>query len=351
LAEQKPLRIGVLGLTHDHVWGNLADLAASPRGVLVGAAEPHPDLRARIRSAYPGLSGELPVFETARALLDEVPMDGVYVYADNARAVDLVVLAAEYGLPAMVEKPMAATLAGADRMLAAARRAGVSLMINWPFAWRKGLRKALAMARAGEIGEVFSLKYRAAHEGPKEYGCSPHFYEWLYDAEKNGGGALIDYCAYGVLLGRYLLGLPSRVTGVAGRLRKEYVTVEDNAVILMEWPRAIGTAEGSWSQVGLMTAYETAIYGSEGTLCVERGDQGRVFLATREAMAGEEVPAPDLPEEEQNATAYFLSRLAEGKPVEGLCDPRVGRDAQEILEAGLISARHGASVSLPLSVV
>jgi len=34
--------------------------------------------------------------------------------------------------------------------------------------------------------------------------------------------------------------------------------------------------------------------------------------------------------------------------VEGMCSARVGPDAQEILEAGLVSAREGRHVALPL---
>jgi len=37
------IRVGILGLSHNHIWGNLNDLAASDKGVLVGAAEPISD--------------------------------------------------------------------------------------------------------------------------------------------------------------------------------------------------------------------------------------------------------------------------------------------------------------------
>ena len=39
------------------------------------------------------------------------------------------------------------------------------------------------MAQAGEIGQLWQVKYRAAHQGPVELGCSPQFWEWLYDEE------------------------------------------------------------------------------------------------------------------------------------------------------------------------
>ncbi|RIK37184.1 MAG: gfo/Idh/MocA family oxidoreductase [Chloroflexi bacterium] len=342
----EPIRVGVLGLTHDHVWSNLRDLAASPLGTLVGAADPHPELLDKIRGEYGGIQ----VFADAAALLDAVALDAVYIFGDNAGGVELAELAARRGLHILIEKPMAADLDGADRILAAARNAGVTLMVNWPFAWLPQLQHALEMAQRGAIGRVHGTRYRSAPEGPKEIGCTPFFYEWLYDAERNGAGALMDYCCYGAALARTVLGQPSRVSAMAGRLVKEYITVDDNAVIVMQWPNAMAVAEASWTQVGHLTSYVAVIYGSEGTLLVEPGKGGRLLLATRDQPDGIAVDVPPLPEERRSATAYFLSRIAGGLPVEGLCSATVSRDAQEILEAGLIAATEGSTVSLPLPI-
>ncbi|MGI6207802.1 MAG: Gfo/Idh/MocA family protein [Anaerolineae bacterium] len=337
------LRVGALGLTHDHIWSNLADLRASDLGELVAVADPNPPLLDRVRSEY-GVAA----YDSYEAMLEQTELDAVYVYADNAESVELVEMAADRGLHCLVEKPLAADLLGADRMLAAVRRAGVQLMVNWPFAWWPGFQHALTMAESGQIGRLFQTRYRAAHGGPKELGCSPYFYDWLYDPARNGAGALADYCSYGAALARHLLGQPSRVTGTVGRLVKEYVLVDDNAVIVMQWPRAIAIAEASWSQIGHLTSYVTAIYGTEGTLLIEPGRDGKVLLADRDHDRGREVEVPPLPQDAVNATAYFLSHIAREEPITGLCSAEVGRDAQEILEAGLLSSASGTAVSLPL---
>ena len=46
--------------------------------------------------------------------------------------------------------------------------------------------------------------------GPKEIGCDPRFVEWLYDEEKNGADALMDYCCYSANMCARFLGLPKR---------------------------------------------------------------------------------------------------------------------------------------------
>ncbi len=337
------LKVGILGMTHDHIWSVAADLKGSELGELVAAADPNAPLVEKARAEF-----GIVAYESYEEMLESTALDAVYVYADNAGSVELVEMAADRGLHVLVEKPMAADLAGADAMLAATRRAGVQLMVNWPFAWWAPFQHALNLAQSGRIGRLFGARYRAAHCGPKELGCTPFFYEWLYDADRNGAGALMDYCSYGSALARYLLGQPSRVTGTVGRLVKDYVTVDDNAIITMQWPRAMALAEASWSQIGHLTSYVTAIYGTEGTLLVEPGKQGRVLLADREHDMGVALDVARLPADRCSASAYFLSCIGQGRPVEGICSAEVGRDTQEILEAGLLSAATGSAVSLPL---
>jgi len=339
----KPLRVGVLGLTHDHVWGVLDEARASGDVELVAAAEPYHALQEKVHDQY-GLSA----YGEVEELLDRESLDAVYVFADNATGAELTELAADRGLHVLVEKPMAADLEGADRMLAACRRANVRLMINWPFAWWPPLAAALRLAREGRIGQLWQLKYRAAHAGPREIGCSEHFCDWLYDADRNGAGAMMDYCCYGAVLARTLLGVPSRVTGVANRCRKEDITVEDNGVIVMTYPGALAVAEGSWTQAGELTSYVTSIHGTTGTLVVEPHNDGRVLLATEHEPHGTPVEVEPLPPHLASATAHFVHAIRTGEALTSLCDPRMGRDAQEILEAGIISSAQGREISLPL---
>lgn len=342
----EPIRVGILGLTHDHIWGNLSDLNASARGRLVAAADPNEPLLVRARNEF-GCPGTYLDYDE---MLAKGGLDAVYIYGDNATGAELAVKAAEAGLNVMVEKPMASTLAGAIKMVAAARTAGTLLMVNWPFAWWPGMQKALALAEEGAIGRLTGTRYRSAHAGPKELGCTPYFYNWLHDADLNGAGALMDYCCYGSALARHVLGMPSRVTGVVGNVNKPYVAVDDNAVIVMQWPQAMAVAEGSWAEIGHMTAYKAVLFGSEGTILVESGRNGRVLLADAENEDGVAVDVPEPPAHLRNGTEYFLSRIQEGLPIEGLSSAEVGRDAQEILEAGLASALRGETISLPLPV-
>ena len=346
MPQNHPLRIGVLGLHHDHIWGNLDELRRlGDRVVLAGAADPFPELRDRYAETYGG-----PVHADYADLLADESLDAVYIFASNRASEDLTVAACARGLHCLVEKPMAATLAGADRMLAAAEQAGVRLMINWPFAWWPQLGHALDVVRSGEIGQLWQVKYRAAHQGPVEVGCSRYFCDWLFDETLNGAGALMDYCCYGAVLARVILGQPQAVTGVKlSTGLKPDLRLEDNAILVMHYPHALATTEASWTQIGHLSAYTTQIYGSTGTIVIEPHHGARLLKATAAEPDGVEIPVPGLPPEWETASAHFVHLITHPDAgMHPLCDPRHSRDAQEILEAGLIAAREGRGVALPL---
>jgi predicted dehydrogenase len=279
------------------------------------------------------------------------------VFADNRTSAELGVRALGRGWPVMIEKPMAADLPGAEALLAAGRAAGLPLMVNWPTVWRPALRHGLALAQAGAVGEPVQVSHRGGHAGPREFGCSRQFCEWLFDPARNGGGALVDYCGYGALLCRSLLGQPREVTAVAACLRKRDLPAEDSAIVVLRYPRALGLLEASWNQIGAEPAFAMIVYGDAGTLVVHQPravreggppvGPGRVERVTGDGS--EMVDPPPLPADEGDGPTYFLSRVRDGRPVEGLCAPQTARDVQEILAAALRSSARGGSVSLPIA--
>ncbi|HHW11247.1 MAG TPA: Gfo/Idh/MocA family oxidoreductase [Firmicutes bacterium] len=333
------IRIGVAGLIHDHIWHVASGFLTDPRCEVVAVADINPSLQKKALQDW----SVSHIFDSYEEMMDKISPDAVLVYTDNASAADIVEYAAERGIHALVEKPMAATLEQADRMLIAAKKHGITLMVNWPTAWSRAHQAALEIAKRGDIGDIYKVRYRAAHQGPKEIGCSPFFYEWLYDKKRNGAGALMDYCCYGADYAAYLMGRPNAVVSVAGRFIKDYITVDDNAVIVAKYPHGLAICEASWTQYGF--GYELMINGSAGSV---RSDGKRVYIADERQKEECEISAPELPIERSSAAAYFLTCLIEHRPIEGLCNAVVSRNAQEILEAGILSAESGTAISLPV---
>jgi predicted dehydrogenase len=338
----KEYRVGVAAMVHDHVWGELRHWKAQPGVTLVAAGDVNDELRERIRTEH-GVSRLYPSWQE---MLESEELDIVQAASENSVAADIVEACAARGIHVVSEKPMAARLAQAERMVRAARQGDVRLLINWPSAWNPAFQELERRILGGDIGQVRYFKYRSAHNGPKEIGCSPYFYNWLYDAEKNGAGALMDYCCYGAVMCARFLGLPRSVIGMRAVLAKDYPLPDDNAIIALRYDGAFGVAEASWTQV---TGYATAnpvAYGSEGALSVNK--DGTLFLL-RPGKDAETIARVPTEAPRRSAPEYLLHCLGTGAPVEGICAPEVSRDAQEILEAGLRAADTGQTQTLPLA--
>ncbi len=339
-----PLQIGVIGLAHDHIWDHMGDLTNCEHARYVGAAESDAELRSKIEQQYGG-----PTWVDWREMLNTTQLDAVFIYASNREGAEASAAASSQGLHVMIEKPMAATFAGAQAMLAAASEAGTALMVNWPFAWWPQMQQALSVIKEGLIGRVWQVKYRAAHAGPVELGCSPQFCDWLFREEDNGGGAMMDYCCYGTTLARVILGKPEQVSGMCGNFCKTDLPVEDNAIIVMRRPDSMATAEASWTQIGKMTSYTTSIYGTTGTLLIEPRHGGRLLLATEDDPDGTALPVAAQAPHMASATEHFVHHIQRGDELLSLCRGDLCCDSQEILEAGKRSMHSGQQFSLPLS--
>lgn len=338
------LRVGALGMTHDHIWTE-ADAAAQCGEIeWVAGADPNEPLAKRFAETY-----RCPVYASASELLSKESLDAVYVFGSNQEGATLALEAMERGLHVLIEKPLAANLVDANRMIESARKNGVHLVVNWPFNWWPQLQRALEIVAAGELGEMRSVTYRSAHCGPEELGCSQYFCDWLFDAEQNGGGAMMDYCCYGSVLAAALMGMPDSVTGMAGGQAKDFLSVEDSGIMAMKYPRGMAVATASWTQIGNLTSYVTAIYGSQGTLLVEPYDKGKLYWATKDNPEGSEVDVPEPEPRLSDSARHFVDVVKRGGEVFLLCRADYSRDAQEILEAGMRSAASGQSVSLPIA--
>lgn len=331
-------RLGIAGLVHDHVWQELQHWNSTGRVEFVAVADPNPPLIERAVREF-----QIPqTFDDPRRMLEECELDVLQICTSNAAAGPIVEFAAERGVHTVVEKPLAATLEQADRMLSATEKAGTMLFINWPNRWRTPTKQAWDLVKAGEIGDLFSARMRMAHKGPREFGCSDYFCDWLYDPLQNGGGALVDYCSYGAVAFRYLFGMPNAVQAVAARLVKHDITVEDNAAMTLLYHDKFAFAEASWSQI---PSYHDAVYlGTTGTLWTE---DGHIRVSHSDGNK-REIQVQELPDTEHDGPTCFLSCLEQGLQPPDVCSAQVCRDAQEILQAGLFAADSGTRVLLPL---
>ncbi|HVL25096.1 MAG TPA: Gfo/Idh/MocA family oxidoreductase [Thermomicrobiales bacterium] len=341
------IRLGYVGGAHLHVGGLLAAGLASPTANVVGMVIEDAELRDAMQAQHE----DVPVFLTAEELYAAAEPQAIVTCATNRQAPGIVAAAAQRGIHVMKEKPMASTLALAGQMAATAARHGVRLMVNWPTAWWPAWHHARTLVDAGAIGAVWQVHHRLGHGGPPagfDAGgpVGRVGWGWLVDREENGGGAAVDFCSYGALLSRWIMGMPAAVTGVGGRYVKDFFTVEDNGVMILHYARGHSIAEGTWSQPAVPVDIPAMIYGENGAIALTSPTELAIKRVGDDAA--ETIVAPELPEHARNGIDAFTAALLRDEPFPDLVSAALARDTQEIVEAGLESMRTGQRVGLPL---
>ncbi len=152
-----PLRVGILGYGLAGVVFH-APLVASTPGMAVSAiVTADPQRQARARADFPDAA----VYDTADALLaDPSRLDLVVVAAPNRAHVPLGIAALEAGLPVVVDKPLAPSVADAERLLETARRTGRLLTVFQNRRWDTDFLTARRLIDAGLLGSVVRLESR-----------------------------------------------------------------------------------------------------------------------------------------------------------------------------------------------
>ncbi len=349
------IRLGFVGADHLHFHDLLKNAFACPTAEVVGAVITDPELREFFAEQYVDLS----LFDDIDEFYAAANPQAIVTCANNRDALAVVADAAQRGVHVMKEKPMAASLAIAEAMATTCATHGVRLMINWPNNWSPAIQHLKTLVDDGAIGNVWQIHHRAGHGGPPQGYLSGGpigrvGWGWLIDRELNGGGAAVDFCSYGAALSRWIMGQPSRVTGVGGRYSKEFFTVEDNAVMILQYPKGHTITEGTWTQPAMPVKIPAMVYGDKGAIAILSGTE--LSIATKGvpgqhqglSTEGEVITAPELPAHYKTAIDYFTYCLLHDEPFTGIVSPEVSVDTQAILEAGLLSMESGAEVSLPL---
>lgn len=243
---QQILRVGVAGLSHDHVH-NIMHQFKRGEVIIAGIAEGDEQLVQRYKKTY-----QLPdslFFKTLALLLEHTKPDVVLAYTPIMEHLGVVEICAPKGIPVMVEKPLATTVKDAERIAALAKQYHIRVLTNYETTWYNTNQQVNEMVNTQHtIGDIRKMVVHDGHQGPKEIGCSQDFLNWLTDPVKNGGGALMDFGCYGANLMTWLMKgkAPIAVTAVTRHIKPDiYPKVEDDATILLEYADANGAAEAT----------------------------------------------------------------------------------------------------------
>jgi predicted dehydrogenase len=146
------IRIGVAGLGY---WGpNLArNFAGLPDCELTWCCDADAAVCARVAGLYPSARATTDLQD----LLDDPELDAVVLATPVPTHADLAVRVLEAGKHCFVEKPLAQSVADAERAVEAGRAAGRILMVGHLLEYHPGVLKLKELADGGELGRIFYI--------------------------------------------------------------------------------------------------------------------------------------------------------------------------------------------------
>ncbi|MBM3744831.1 MAG: Gfo/Idh/MocA family oxidoreductase [Acidobacteria bacterium] len=341
-----------------------AALASLPESEFVAACDAEPARAAALAADFGARA-----FADCRRMLEEERVEAVVVCTPHPLHAEPAVAAAQRGVHALVEKPLAATLADCDAMLEAAANSGVRLGVVSQRRFYEPVLRMKAAIEAGKIGRpalgvVLMFNWREE----SYYSSDPWRGRW----DTEGGGVLVNQAPHQLDLLLWFMGPVEAVTGCWANLNHPSVEVDDTALAQIRFAGGgLGSMVASLAQKpGLFT--KVHVHGTNGASVGVETDRGASFVAGVSQIA--EPPLNDLwtiPGEEHLLPRFevedrarfravdptlhyhalqiqdFLQAILEDR--EPLVTGRDGRAVVEMFTAIYRSNRERRAVRLPLS--
>ena len=350
-------KVAGINFDHFHMGDLLRMVFDHPDAEIVAIADEQPERMAAAQGNF-GIPSKR-VYTDVEASLAETEPDLVILCPAAARHAEWTERVAPFGVHLLMEKPFAASLEEADRMIAAMEQTEKQLAINWPLAWVPAHVKAHQLVSEGRIGEIREVHFYDGNRGPLWHGADKIEKEptaeekdasWFYQ-KAEGGGSLLDYLGYGTTLGTWYQGGRKPREVMAMWDEPEGLEVDEHSVTVARYAEGLSKFETRWGTFTDPWTHQPQpkcgfnLVGTEGTIS-NYDYEPTVRLQNRDHPEGIEIDAPALEAPFANPVQYFLHCLETGSPVEGPLSIEISRIGQQICDTAYQSAQ--AKRTLPL---
>ncbi len=298
------------------------------------------------------------VWGDAAQLICSGEADAVIVATPHYQHTTLGIAAIEAGVHVMVEKPISAHKADAERLIAAAK-AHPKVKFAAMFQMRAEPRytKIRNLIQDGELGQIVRVNWINT-----DWFRSEAYYSsggWRATWKGEGGGVLINQCLHNLDTLQWLCGMPARVRGFCQLGRFHEIEVEDNVTVSLEWANgASGVFVSSTGELPGTNRFE--ICGMRGKIVLEKD----TLIFTRNEVAADtwnktskigfarpEVHQIDIPITNAEAPhavlmQSFVDAILDGTPLN--CPGEEGLGSIELANVMLYSSLIGQTVELPM---
>ncbi len=349
----KSIRIGIIGM------GNIGSHHA---GYLLAGKVKRCELKA-VSDAFPDKlvsykQRGLKIFADGEELIRSGEVDAVIIATPHYQHTTLGIAALQAGLHVMVEKPISAHKADAERLIAV-RQKHPKQVFGAMFQMRTEPRyaKIKQLIDAGELGQIVRFSWIIT-----EWFRSEAYYAsggWRATWKGEGGGVLLNQCLHQLDMLQWLLGMPARVRSFVQLGRFHHIEVEDDVTAYLEFPNAAngifvsntGEAPGS---------SRLEIIGEMGKLLLE--NDKLLFIRNEVSMIQQcknsklgfqkpgvwniDIPISTEPSQHATLTQNFIDAILDGTPlaVPGEEGIRSVELANVLLYSGLVNQ----TIELPL---
>ena len=264
---------GTIGRVHAAALAGLADVAE-----LVAVVDTDPAKAQELA----GRHGAPTATTDLAAVLRRDDVDAVAICTPSGLHADGAVAALEAGKHVVVEKPLDTTLAAADRVIAAERRAGRTVAVISQHRFDPSTERVVRAVRDGHLGAITSaIASHAWWRGQSYYDSG----EWRGTLALDGGGAVLNQTVHTIDLLVAVAGTPVEVFAYTACLAHERIEVEDTAVAVVKFASgALGMIHGTTAAYPGLDA-SLRVYGTKGSAVIS--DDELVFLHTNPGDAPE----------------------------------------------------------------
>lgn len=265
-ALNKELKVGIVGLGHLHPRSYMPHFRAIGSTQVVAAAEANENLRESFCREF-GVRG----YATLDEMLKKERLDVAAIFLPHADCPEAAARCAERKIHLMVEKPMAASVDGAEQIVKTARKRRVKLTSGYCWRLHPVASEFKRLIQGGAIGRVVGGEGRCAAGRLTRYieGNA----SWMLQRKRSGGGPMYNLGVHWIDLFRWMLG--DEVVEVSGqnvKVNREY-DIEDNSFAHLKFAKgAIVALDISY------TVPDAFPYGRDLYLSV-RGTQGVISWA------------------------------------------------------------------------
>lgn len=336
----RPLRFGLIGCgffaqNHLHAWAQM------PEVELVATC----DINAQAATSAADSFGGTPYTDAAELLARE-DLDFVDIATTPPTHRMMVELAAQAGVPAICQKPLAWDMDDAKAMVEAMESRGLPFMVHENFRFQYPMRRVKEVIDSGAIGRPFfaRISFRSDFD---VYANQP----WCKDAERM---IIADVSVHQFDLTRFFLGEPTRLFTEAIRVNPE-IRGEDVATVLLQLPDATCVVDTSYESRSDHSTYPqtfVTIEGTDGTVTLGPDYHLQVVsgrLVTEEQLAIPQHPWSSHPwdciqDSVVNTQRHWIECLTGGRTPE-----TSGSDTLKVLDLTL-GAYESLESGLPYSV-